>query len=246
MTNLYSLMFYNVIAYCVGYIRELINKEDWSPYVMVTEQSNVKHLAMSATKIVLEWTKAVTFVMTVVFMLLVFGLEQGLNNYQPSTLYLAITWLYYMATEKVIVEMFPTVLQWLQLSALEALETLWAPVIARAFTVAASALLAATLLLQGQYRLMLFAIYLNVYLRAKQMRGDCLAALNKERAVLQQFRYATLEELKEFDDVCAVCLSTMRIARITPCHHMFHGECLRQCLKSSVHCPICKRELKLD
>lgn len=82
MTCLYTLMFYNVIAYCVGYIKELIEKEDWSPYVTITERSRIKHLAMSATKIVLEWTKAVTFAVTVTFMLLVFGLEQGLQNYK--------------------------------------------------------------------------------------------------------------------------------------------------------------------
>lgn len=82
MTCLYTLMFYNVIAYCVSYIKELIQKEDWSPYVTLTERSKIKHLAMSATKIVLEWTKAVTFVVTLTFMLLVFGLEQGLDHYK--------------------------------------------------------------------------------------------------------------------------------------------------------------------
>lgn len=82
MTCLYTLMFYNVIAYCVSYIKELIEKEDWTPYVTLTERSQIKHLAMSATKIVLEWTKAVTFVVTLTFMLLVFGLEQGLEHYK--------------------------------------------------------------------------------------------------------------------------------------------------------------------
>lgn len=82
MTCLYSLMFYNVIAYCVSYIKELLEKEDWSPYVTLTEKSRIKHLAMSTTKIVLEWTKAVTFLVTLIFMLLVFGLEQGLQHYK--------------------------------------------------------------------------------------------------------------------------------------------------------------------
>lgn len=82
MTGLYSLMFYNVLAYCIGYVKELLLKEDWSPYVTLAESSQIKHLAMSATKIVLEWTKAVTFVVTVTFTLLVFGVEQGLQNYK--------------------------------------------------------------------------------------------------------------------------------------------------------------------
>lgn len=81
-TCLYSLMFYNVLAYCFGYLRELLAKEDWSPFVTLTETSQIKHLAMSATKIVLEWTKAVTFLVTVTFTLLVFSLGKGLQNYK--------------------------------------------------------------------------------------------------------------------------------------------------------------------
>lgn len=82
MTCLYTLMFYNVVTYCIIYIKELIEKEDWSPYVTLTERSKIKHLAMSATKIVFEWTKAVTFIVTITFMLLVFGLEQDLEHYK--------------------------------------------------------------------------------------------------------------------------------------------------------------------
>ena len=98
---LYSLMFYNVAAYCSSYIRELVTKEDWSLTVPVADHSRVKHLAMTATRLVLEWTKAVTFVITIVFMLLVFGLERGLEHYHPTGAYTVVTWLYYMATEKV-------------------------------------------------------------------------------------------------------------------------------------------------
>ncbi|XP_067012374.1 E3 ubiquitin-protein ligase AMFR [Anabrus simplex] len=246
VTCLYSLMFYNVIAYCVSYIKELIEKEDWSPYVTMAEHSNIKHLAMSATKIVLEWTKAVTFIITVVFMLLVFGLEQGLEHYHPTSFYTVVTWLYYMATEKVFVECFPTLLTLLQLDILESLESLWAPVLLRIFTMCMSVVFALPLALYGQYRAVFVAVYLNVYLRWREMSANSLQVLNVERTVLSQYRYATADELASFDDVCAVCLSPMRLARITPCHHIFHGDCLRQCLKASDNCPICKRELKFD
>lgn len=246
VTCLYSLMFYNVLAYCVSYIKELIEKEDWSPYVTMTEHSNIKHLAMSATKIVLEWTKAVTFIVTVVFMLLVFGLEQGLEHYHPTSIYTVITWLYYMATEKVFVDIFPSLLLYLQFNFLESLELLWAPVILRTFTIAITLLLAIPLIVYGQYRFVFTVLYLNAFLRSKEMVLNSLRVLNNERAVLNQYRYATSDELASFDDVCAVCLSPMRLARITPCHHIFHGDCLRQCLKASDNCPLCKRELKFD
>lgn len=243
VTCLYSLMFYNVVAYCVSYIKELVEKEDWSPYVNMTKHSNIKHLAMSATKIVLEWTKAVTFIITVVFMLLVFGLEQGLEHYHPTWSYTIVTWIYYMCTEKVFVESFPALLCLLQLDILESLESLWAPVILRTMTGTLSFIFALPLLIYGQYRVVTLSLYVNVYLRFKEMTLNSWTLLSAERAVLGQYRYATGDELAEFDDVCAVCLSPMRLARITPCHHMFHGDCLRLCLKNSDICPICKREL---
>lgn len=60
-------------------------------------------------------------------------------------------------------------------------------------------------------------------------------------------RYATQEEISEWDDLCAICLDPMtKQVKITPCHHIFHGECLRQCLKYSDNCAICKKELKFD
>lgn len=239
-------MFYNVIAYCVSYIRELIEKEDWSPWVRMTEHSNIKHLAMSVTKIVLEWTKAVTFIITVVFMLLVFGLEQGLELYKPTFLYNIITWLYYIVTEKVFVELLLSFITCLQLPVLENLESLWVPVAFRTYTAVISFLFSLPLVFYGQYRSALITMYVNVYLRCKEMKLNSLNSLRTERAVLTQYRYAMQSELSEFDDVCAICLSPMRMGRITPCHHIFHGECLRQCLKSSDHCPICKRELKFD
>ena len=162
------------------------------------------------------------------------------------SLYTAITWFYYMATEKVFVDIFPSLLLYLQFNILESLELLWAPVILRTFTIAITLLLAIPLIVYGQYRFVFTVLYINAFLRSKEMVLNSLRVLNNERAVLNQYRYATSDELASFDDVCAVCLSPMRLARITPCHHIFHGDCLRQCLKASDNCPICKRELKFD
>lgn len=241
-TGLYTLMFYNVIAYCVSYIKELIQKEDWSMTVSITQHSKLKHVAMSATKIVLEWTKAVTFIITVTFMLLVFGLEQGLQHYQPTALYTLITWTYYMCTEKVFVELFLPFLLLLKLKCLEALEAFYAPVILRYYTVTLATILVSFLTFYGQLRFTILAFYLTVYLKVKDMVLNSLKKLRDEQAVLGKFRYATEEEIANCDDVCAVCLSPMERARVTPCHHLFHADCLRQCLNNSMICPICKRE----
>lgn len=56
-TYLYTLMFYNVVSYCSSYVKEVYQRRNWSPYVTITERSQVKHLGMSATKLTLEWTK---------------------------------------------------------------------------------------------------------------------------------------------------------------------------------------------
>ncbi|XP_045460881.1 uncharacterized protein LOC123671202 [Harmonia axyridis] len=242
ITGLYTLMFYNVIAYCVSYIKELIEKEDWSVTVNITQHSNIKHLAMSATKIVLEWTKAVTFIITVTFMLLVFGLEQGLKHYHPTAIYTFITWTYYMCTEKVFVEMFPHLLTLFKLKYFEALEALYAPVILKTYTILLSLFLVIVLVFHGLMRFTVVAFYLTVFLKTKDMVRNCLRSLQREKSVLNQFRDATLEEIENCDDVCAVCLSPMERARITPCQHMFHAICLRRCLSNSEICPICKRE----
>ncbi|KAF7991176.1 hypothetical protein HCN44_002738 [Aphidius gifuensis] len=246
MTCLYTLMFYNVIAYCMGYIKELIEKEDWTPYVTITERSRIKHLAMSATKIVLEWTKAVTFAITVTFMLLVFGLEQGLQNYKPSIMYTTITWGYYSATEKIFVDMFLPILNYFQIEALENLENLYAPVILRCFTISMSMIFTLILVPISPWKFILIAGYLNIWIRIKELVHYHGAALIAERKILNKYRKATVEEIDKFDDVCAVCLFGMIKARITPCHHLFHADCLRQCLKTSDKCPMCKRELKFD
>ncbi|CAG9854473.1 unnamed protein product [Phyllotreta striolata] len=242
ITGLYSLMFYNVIAYCTGYIKELIEKEDWSITVRMTRHSNIKHVAMSATKIVLEWTKAVTFIITVTFMLLVFGLEQGLEHYQPTALYTFVTWTYYVCTEKVFVDMFLPVLLWLKLKSLEALEPLYAPVLLKYYTTALSVVGVILLSFHGQTRFTILAFYLTVYLRSKDLALNSLRQLRSEQEVLERFRRATEDEIRNCDDVCAVCLSQMDRARVTPCQHLFHAACLRQCLSNSSACPICKRE----
>lgn len=165
---------------------------------------------------------------------------------RPSLIYTVITWIYYSATEKVFVEMFPTILGFLQLEALENIENLYAPVILRCFTIAMSAIFSILLLLSASWRFLMVATYLNVYLRWKELTENSGAVLRREREVLNRYRKATLEEIERFDDVCAVCLCGMTKARVTPCHHLFHADCLRQCLKTSDKCPMCKRELKFD
>lgn len=239
-------MFYNVLSYCISYMGQMLTSNHWSPYINVANHSNIKHLAMSATKIVLEVTKAVTFVITIMFMLFVLCLEQRMHHYQPTKLFTLLTAAYYLATESMFAEYFPTLLTHFQISHLENLETLWAPVLLSVISQGLSFCFAFALLLQGAYRSATIAFYFNVYLSYKKLTAGSWKTLNEEKKVVSQFRYATKLELEEFEDVCAVCLTDMKFARVTPCHHIFHTDCLRKCLLNCDKCPVCKRELKFS
>lgn len=166
--------------------------------------------------------------------------------HRPSTFYTIVTWLYYSATEKVFVEMFPHILSFMQLESLESLENLYAPVILRVFTIVMSGLFTIFVVPTARWELLFVGAYFNVYLRGKELVLNSGAALQAERRILNRYRIATTDEIEKFDDVCAVCLFAMKKARVTPCHHLFHADCLRQCLKTSDKCPMCKRELKFD
>ncbi|XP_026760560.2 uncharacterized protein LOC113519628 [Galleria mellonella] len=241
LTCLYSLMFYNVVTYSVSYVREICTKEDWSPYVNVTRHSRVKHLAMSATKIVLEWTKAVTFIVTITFVLLTFGLEQGLEHYRPNTLYTTITGTYYVLTEKIFLELWPIGLSAMKIERLEGMESLYFGAWARGLTTFIAVPLVPALAWYERWRLALFVFYVCVFVNGRHRLGEALFKLNEARGSLARFRRATAEELATLEDVCAVCLGSMRSARVTPCAHFFHADCLRKCLAASDRCPICVR-----
>lgn len=93
--------------------------------------------------------------------------------------------------------------------------------------------------------LILTSAYVNVYLCLKETE-EYWKNLLAEKSSLDKFRSATAEQLQGIeDDVCAVCLQPMDgRARVTPCNHIFHLNCLRNCLKQNFHlCPICKRSL---
>ncbi|CAG9130416.1 hypothetical protein JYU34_010386 [Plutella xylostella] len=241
LTSLYSLMFYNVVTYSVSYVRELCLKEDWSPYVNLTRNSQVKHLAMSATKIVLEWTKAVTFIVTITFVLLALGLEQGLDNYKPTALYTIITGIYYLLTERTFLELWPIALSAMKLERLEGMEPLYIGVWSRGVTTALAVPLVPALAWYERWRLAILVFYVCVWIHGRHRLGEALVKMNEACGSLARFRRATAEELATVEDVCAVCLGAMSSARVTPCAHFFHADCLRRCLATSDRCPTCVR-----
>ena len=91
-----------------------------------------------------------------------------------------------------------------------------------------------------RFKLFLFGLYINVYLRGKDILYNEVTTLALEDESLKKFRKADQSDISRFDDICAICLSGMKNARITNCHHLFHGHCLSLAIESSPNCPTCK------
>lgn len=245
LTGLYALLFYNVICYLLMYTQRLIYLSDITPIVYLSEHSGIRHLAMTATKVMLEFTRAVTFVVTGVFMLLVFGLEQGLEHFNPTWYYIGITALYFTLTERSCQEKIPSLLTYLNCDFFESMENLWTPVLVRLCSSLASGLMILLVFICSHENIILLAAasFINVYMTIRDL-DQHWQALMKEKLSLEKYRHATQQEIKENDDVCAICLQEMSTARVTPCHHMFHGDCLRKSLHVRLTCPMCKYALE--
>lgn len=63
---------------------------------------------------------------------------------------------------------------------------------------------------------------------------------------INSFPEATEQQLRDFDDVCAICYQELSSARITRCKHYFHGVCLRKWLYVQDICPLCHEELCVE
>lgn len=84
-----------------------------------------------------------------------------------------------------------------------------------------------------------FHAYFNIWLQAKAGWNIVM----KRKAAMKKINMlseATIEELRNYDDVCAICYQEMRKARITPCKHYYHGVCLWKWLYVQDLCPLCQ------
>ncbi|XP_076317576.1 protein TRC8 homolog isoform X2 [Tachypleus tridentatus] len=84
--------------------------------------------------------------------------------------------------------------------------------------------------------------YFNIWLQAKagwKVFMKRRSAVKKINSLLE----ATEDQLRNFDDVCAICYQELNNARITRCNHYFHGVCLRKWLYVQDLCPLCHKIL---
>lgn len=87
--------------------------------------------------------------------------------------------------------------------------------------------------------------YYNVWLTA---RNGWKVFLSRRTAVtkLNRLADATQDQLKDLQDLCAICFDSMSSAKITQCGHYFHLNCLRKWLYIQSSCPLCHQDVLIS
>ncbi|UMM10892.1 hypothetical protein L5515_000451 [Caenorhabditis briggsae] len=94
------------------------------------------------------------------------------------------------------------------------------------------------------FAILLFHVIVNIYKRAGQT-FQYIKSRNAAVKNINRLSKANAVQLKEREDVCAICFIEMKEeARITPCKHYFHGPCLRKWLAVKMVCPLCYTYMK--
>lgn len=230
VSGLTSLLFYSVIGYFVGRLKEIYMK-NWRGSNMGA--STLRNFLFWMAKVVMEILKASIVVICL--------REQGMK-YKPRIYSMALTFTYYICTENIFMEIFRDIITYFNFEIFESLEHLIVPIAMNIYTLLTGSFVILKLLFTPDAKYALLASYFVIYLRLKDLLFNYINVLKVERETYASFRPATERDILDWDDICAVCLNRMSRARITPCNHLFHPNCLKQCLKSSYQCPLCKRD----
>ncbi|GFG39072.1 hypothetical protein Cfor_11995 [Coptotermes formosanus] len=257
---LYCLLFYTVLAY----LQRSLHTRHWTQ--LLNENSAADFIKLTTTFIVVRLGKGMAMSMV----LLTFTLQ--FNHLEPTYGYVALTLLYFIlsqykgaAGEETFIV---SAVRRLELQVLEGFEEFWIPLAIYGSTVAMSGTLVLAAIWQLNYWTLCTIVgksntllehneqtinlrscverYANVYVCGQQVLDRYWRPLATQRAVISLFPLATLQQMAERGDTtCPVCLDDMRLfaVRITPCSHIFHGQCLRKCIIQFAQCPLCKQPL---
>jgi len=244
-TSLFTLMLFNALTYCITYLYKIISNTAWCSIETVATTSQVPHLAISATKLTLEWTKFIVFFITTVSICLALTLGVSMQGFSPTPGYLALTGLYFLSQEKMVVLHMPRMLARypMYLSMIEGEESVWSPIILKIFSLILSSILVLLCMSFTKYKNALTTFTVCVYLKFRDLQVNGLEKLKILEKHVSRFPLVPTTELLSYDDVCSICLSTMRRARRTYCGHIFHPVCLARAMKIATICPLCKQKL---
>ncbi|KDR10081.1 ERAD-associated E3 ubiquitin-protein ligase hrd1-like isoform X1 [Zootermopsis nevadensis] len=236
---LYCLLFYTVLAY----LQRSLYTRHWSR--LLNENSAADFIKLTTAFIIVRLGKGMAMSMV----LLTFTLQ--FNHLELTYSYVALTLLYFLlsqykgaAGEETFIV---SAVRHLELQVLEGFEEFWVPLAIYGSTVALSVTLTLAAVWQFNYwTLCIIVGYANVYVCGLQVLDRYWGPLAAQRAVIAPFPLATLQQITERgDSTCPVCLDDMHLfaVRITPCSHIFHGQCLRKCIIQYGQCPLCKQQL---
>ncbi|XP_072377400.1 uncharacterized protein [Diabrotica undecimpunctata] len=223
-----SILFYSVFGYFVTRVKDIFQTHRLTIFTSLRSGDQLLHWVI---KLILEWAKAVVLVVCL--------REQGIN-YSPSISYSIVTFIYYLCTEKIFTETLPEIVEIFNIDLLDNLEYLYVPMILNFIAITAAFVASMYIYFIQCSSFLLLSMYFLLYIRLKDIYHNQWKLLQIEKAMFRSFKIATREEIIAWSDICAICLNTMSKARMTPCKHLFHPLCLKQCLKSSFLCPLCK------
>ncbi|XP_018328944.1 ERAD-associated E3 ubiquitin-protein ligase HRD1-like [Agrilus planipennis] len=223
-----TLLFYTVFTYFVSKVRDIVTNN----FSIHSSYSRLD-LVRWVFKILLEWAKAIVIVICLK--------EQGIV-YKPKTLYTIVTFIYYICTEKLFLELIPEIVRYFNFDIFDSMEHLYVPIVMYIYSIFVGFVVISLMLTKRLSWYTLFGTYFILYMRLKDLLYNYVTVLLLEIETFQSFKIATNKEIQEWDDICAVCLNRMSRARITPCNHLFHPQCLRMCLQNSFKCPLCKKD----
>ncbi|XP_069695631.1 E3 ubiquitin-protein ligase RNF139-like isoform X2 [Periplaneta americana] len=239
MACLYCLLFYTVLAY----LQRSLHTRHWSQ--LLNENSTADFLKLTTAFIIVRLGKGIAMSMV----LLTFTLQ--FNHLEPTYGFVTLTFIYFLLSqykgaageETYIVSSVRS----LELHVLEGFEEYWIPLAIASSTVVLSAILVLEAIWQFNYLILCLIVgYANIYVCGLQVLDRYWSPFAVQRAVISLFPLATLRQMAERGDTtCPICLDDMRLfsARITPCSHIFHGQCLRKCIIQFGQCPLCKQPL---
>lgn len=242
-TSLFTLMLFNGFAYSFSYLHHLITSSNWRQLETVSSTSEIPHLAMSATKLTLEWTKFIVFFMTVVTTCLAGTLGASMQGFSPSPIYLLLTGAYFIVLEEKVAAYMPRLLTSASIPIMEGEEAVWSPIILKGCCLFLSSILIMICTYCNKYKAAFTTFLICFYLKIRDLQINGYEKLRRLEAYVARFPKVTTEELALHDDVCSICLADMRRARRTFCGHIFHPVCLARALKTGNSCPVCKQDL---
>lgn len=231
--SLYILLFFTVLLY----VKRGLQERPWARQ-MFSETNTTDLLRLTSTFVAVRMGKSV--VMAVVLLTFTFQFDDA----EPPILYVVVCAAYFLLTEPQVraEELLTSCMAYFQSDIFEHLEFLYIPLFMR-LTCLLINLSLCLFSLPSLPLLVMIAGYTNLYIPLTRLSAEILTPLEQEIKGMQSFRQPTKTELSKVGTTCPVCLDTMLVSRITPCGHIFHSHCLRQCRARNNTCPCCRAEL---